>query len=96
MIILLILRLTGVSVRRSGRTILGPIDWSVGDGERWVVVGPNGSGKTTLVHVASTYLWPTTGSVEVLGEAIGKVMPAISGGASATRAPGWSRRSIRG
>jgi iron complex transport system ATP-binding protein len=68
-----ILRLTGVSVRRSGRTILGPIDWAVGDGERWVVVGPNGSGKTTLVHVASTYLWPTTGSVEVLGETIGRV-----------------------
>ena len=69
----MILRLTDVSVRRSGRTILGPIDWSVGDGERWVVVGPNGSGKTTLVHVASTYLWPTTGSVEVLGETIGRV-----------------------
>jgi iron complex transport system ATP-binding protein len=68
-----ILRLAGVSVRRSGRTILGPIDWAVGDAERWVVVGPNGSGKTTLVHVASTYLWPTTGSVEVLGETIGRV-----------------------
>ena len=69
----MILRLTGVSVRRSGRTILGPIDWAVDDGERWVVVGPNGSGKTTLVHVASTYLWPTTGAVEVLGETIGRV-----------------------
>jgi iron complex transport system ATP-binding protein len=68
-----ILRLTGVSVRRSGRTILGPIDWSIGDGERWVVLGPNGSGKTTLVQVASTYLWPTTGGVEVLGETIGRV-----------------------
>jgi iron complex transport system ATP-binding protein len=68
-----ILRLSGVSVRRSGRTILGPIDWAVNPGERWVVLGPNGSGKTTLVHVASTYLWPTTGSVEVLGETIGRV-----------------------
>jgi iron complex transport system ATP-binding protein len=68
-----ILRLSGVSVRRAGRTILGPIDWEVADGERWVVVGPNGSGKTTLVQVASTYLWPTTGSVEVLGETIGRV-----------------------
>jgi iron complex transport system ATP-binding protein len=69
----MILRLTGVSVRRSGRTILGPIDWTVGSGERWVVIGPNGSGKTTLAHVASTYLWPTTGAVEVLGETIGRV-----------------------
>jgi iron complex transport system ATP-binding protein len=68
-----ILRLSEVSVRRAGRTILGPIDWSVGPGERWVVFGPNGSGKTTLVQVASTYLWPTTGAVEVLGETIGRV-----------------------
>ncbi len=69
----MILRLIGVSVRRSGRTILGPIDWSVGPGDRWVVIGPNGSGKTTLAQVASTYLWPTTGTVEVLGETIGRV-----------------------
>ena len=68
-----ILRLSGVSVRRSGRTILGPLDWSVESGERWVVIGPNGSGKTTLAQVASTYLWPTTGAVEVLGQTIGRV-----------------------
>jgi iron complex transport system ATP-binding protein len=68
-----ILRLSGVAVRRSGRTILGPVDWSVEAGQRWVVIGPNGSGKTTLVHVASTYLWPTSGTVEVLGETIGRV-----------------------
>jgi iron complex transport system ATP-binding protein len=68
-----ILRLADVSVRRSGRTILGPIDWTVAAGERWVVIGPNGSGKTTLAQIASTYLWPTTGAVEVLGETIGRV-----------------------
>lgn len=66
-----VVRLDGVSVRRSGATILGPVDWIVGDGERWVVLGPNGSGKTTLVQVVSTYVWPSTGGVEVLGERIG-------------------------
>ena len=69
----MILRLSAVSVRRGGRTILGPIDWSIKAGERWIVFGPNGSGKTTLVHVASTYLWPSSGTVEVLGETIGRV-----------------------
>jgi iron complex transport system ATP-binding protein len=68
-----VLRLEGVAVRRSGRTILGPLDWTVRAGERWVVFGPNGSGKTTLLQVASTYLWPSAGSVSVLGERIGSV-----------------------
>jgi iron complex transport system ATP-binding protein len=68
-----VVRLVGVTVRRAGRTILGPIDWTIRSAERWVIVGPNGSGKTTLVQVASTSLWPTTGSVEVLGEQIVRV-----------------------
>ena len=68
-----ILDLQRVSVRRSGRTILGPLDWRVARGERWAIVGPNGSGKTTLLHVCSTYLWPSTGSVAVLGQRIGEV-----------------------
>jgi iron complex transport system ATP-binding protein len=67
-----ILQLTGVTVRRSGRTILGPIDWVVGDGERWVVLGRNGSGKSTLLSVASMNLWPSSGIVEALGERYGR------------------------
>lgn len=35
------------------------------------MVGPNGSGKTTVLRVASTYLWPSRGSVSVLGQEIG-------------------------
>jgi iron complex transport system ATP-binding protein len=61
-----------VTVRRAGHTILGPLDWVVRDGERWVVLGPNGSGKTTLLSVASMNLWPTAGTVEVLGERYGR------------------------
>jgi iron complex transport system ATP-binding protein len=68
-----VLRLSQVTVRRAGRTILGPIDWQVDRGQRWVVVGPNGAGKTTLLEVAGTSLWPTTGSVEVLGARVGGV-----------------------
>jgi iron complex transport system ATP-binding protein len=64
--------LRDIVVRRAGRTILGPLDWSVAPGERWVVLGPNGSGKTTLMSVASMRLWPTAGTVEVLGERYGR------------------------
>jgi len=68
-----VLRLSGVGVRRAGRWILAGIDWEVRPGERWVIVGPNGAGKTTLASIAATYLWPTNGTVEVLGERIGGV-----------------------
>jgi iron complex transport system ATP-binding protein len=68
-----IIRLDGVSVRRSGRTILGPLDWVVAPGERWVVLGANGSGKSTLLSVVDMGLWPTTGRVEILGERYGRI-----------------------
>jgi iron complex transport system ATP-binding protein len=65
--------LHGVSVMRSGNLLLDAIDWRVATGERWVLLGPNGSGKTTLVSVASTYIWPSRGSVTVLGQRLGAV-----------------------
>ena len=69
----MIIELAGVSVRRGGRTILGPLDWVVGSGQRWVVLGANGSGKSTLLSIADMSLWPTTGRVEVLGERYGRI-----------------------
>jgi iron complex transport system ATP-binding protein len=69
----MIVDVRGLVVRRAGRTILGPLDWQVRAGERWVVLGPNGSGKTTLLSVIGLTLWPTAGTVEVLGSRYGKV-----------------------
>ena len=60
-------------VERSGRTILGPLEWTIRDGERWVVLGPNGSGKTTLMSVIGLSLWPTAGTVDVLGARYGRI-----------------------
>lgn len=37
-----------------------------------MVLGPNGSGKTTLMRLASLYLHPSRGEVEVLGHALGR------------------------
>jgi iron complex transport system ATP-binding protein len=67
------LRLVDVGLVRDGSTILHGIDWTVGEGERWIVLGANGSGKTTLVRIASLYLHPSSGTVEVLGEILGRV-----------------------
>ena len=66
------LRLTDVCVARDGRTVLAPLSWEVNDGERWSVLGANGSGKTTLIQVAALYLHPSAGTVQVLGETLGR------------------------
>jgi len=65
--------LQGVTVRREGVPVLTGVDWRVAAGERWVVLGPNGSGKTTLLQVAAARLWPTSGTVVVLGARLGAV-----------------------
>lgn len=65
--------LVGVSVVRGAHLMLPTIDFQVRRGEHWVILGPNGSGKTTLLRVIAMTLHPTTGTVEVLGERLGRV-----------------------
>ena len=65
--------LRDVTVRRGGVPVLSGVDWRVEADDRWVVLGPNGSGKTTLLQVAAARLWPTAGTVEVLGARLGGV-----------------------
>ena len=68
-----ILELSDISVRRGDRVILGPLNWQVLEGERWVILGPNGAGKTTLLQICSSLIHPTTGEINILGEKLGKV-----------------------
>ena len=68
-----VLSLQNVSVRKGDRTILGPLNWEVHAGERWVILGPNGAGKTTLLQMCATLAHPTIGTVSILGEQLGKV-----------------------
>jgi iron complex transport system ATP-binding protein len=68
-----VIRMDGVGVRRSGTDLLADLDWTVELDERWVVLGPNGAGKTTLLRLAAAEMHPTTGTVELLGERLGRV-----------------------
>ncbi|MEU6130164.1 ABC transporter ATP-binding protein [Saccharopolyspora sp. NPDC047091] len=63
----------GVGVRRGGNALLSDVNWSVELDERWVVLGPNGAGKTTLLRLAAAELHPSDGTVDVLGERMGRV-----------------------
>ena len=68
-----ILELSNISVQRGDRTILGPLDWQILEGQRWVILGPNGAGKTTMLQVCSSLIHPTSGQVQIRGETLGRV-----------------------
>ena len=67
------LRFQSVDLDRLTAPILRGVDWTVGSADRWVILGPNGSGKTTMFELASGYLHPTRGTVEILGRRLGRV-----------------------
>ena len=67
-----VLRCTAVSLVLDGARILDGIDWTVHADERWVVLGANGAGKTSLLRIAALYQHPSSGSVEVLGQRLGR------------------------
>ena len=68
-----ILELSNITVRRGDRVILGPLNWQVLEGQRWVILGPNGAGKTTLLQICSSLIHPTSGDINILGEKLGRV-----------------------
>ncbi len=68
-----VLQLTSVDLVRGERTILRDLNWQVESDERWVILGPNGSGKTTLCKLASLYMHPSRGTIDVLGRRLGRV-----------------------
>jgi iron complex transport system ATP-binding protein len=61
-----------VTVIRSGREILSKVNWTLPAGACAGILGPNGSGKSTLVRVIMGQIWPSIGSVSVLGQTFGE------------------------
>ena len=61
-----------ITLEIDGTCILDDVTWEIRAGERWVVLGPNGAGKTTLLRIAALYQHPTRGTVEVLGQRLGR------------------------
>ena len=58
-----LLTLEKLSVRIRGTLVLKGIDWQIGLGEQWAIVGPNGSGKTTLVKTIAGLLPSVSGNI---------------------------------
>ena len=68
-----VLQLDDVTVRRGDKTILDEVSLTVRADERWVVLGPNGAGKTTVLQLATGRLYPTSGTIDILGERLGTI-----------------------
>lgn len=65
--------LKDVTVRRGISVLLDSVNLSIGEDERWVLLGPNGAGKTTLLSILAANLFPSSGTVQLLDEVLGKV-----------------------
>jgi ATP-binding cassette subfamily F protein uup len=57
--------LTDVTVRFGNKTVLDKVDWTIGPGDRFGLLGENGAGKTTLLNVITGQLQPTSGFVKI-------------------------------
>lgn len=61
-----------LTLRREQSLILDDVSLEMKQGENWVILGRNGSGKTTILEMMTGYLFPSSGSVEVLGYKYGQ------------------------
>ncbi|MBW5448171.1 ATP-binding cassette domain-containing protein [Cohnella sp. CFH 77786] len=67
------IHLERLTLRRGDKDILRGVDLHIGKGENWTLLGRNGCGKTTVLEMIAGYLFPTTGTVDVLGNRYGTV-----------------------
>jgi ABC-2 type transport system ATP-binding protein len=68
-----VLSAAGVSKSYGDLVALEPLDLSVPEGQRLVLVGHNGSGKTTLLRMAAGLLEPSDGSISIIGSPAGSI-----------------------
>jgi len=62
-----------LSFFRRGERLIHDLSWRVARGEHWAVLGANGAGKTILLRLLTGYLWPSEGTVEILGRLLGQI-----------------------
>lgn len=67
------LKLSHVQFRRNRRVVLQDVNLDIKCGEKWVLFGPNGIGKSSLVAMMATRGFPSSGTVDILGNRLGKV-----------------------
>lgn len=64
------LELSGIKVRRDGRTVLNIEHLSVMRGEVLTIIGPNGAGKSTMLLAMAGLIQPDYGEIQFQGKAL--------------------------
>ena len=62
-----IIEASQLGFQTGNHAIIKNIDWTIRQGEHWVVFGMNGCGKTTLLSLIAGYQTPTSGDLRVFG-----------------------------
>ena len=60
-----VFELKQATVAYEGRIVLDHLDWLIGPGDRYGILGENGAGKTTLLRLLDGKLTPTSGRVKI-------------------------------
>ena len=68
-----LLELEDVTFRRENKEIIRGVSLTVRAGEHWALLGANGAGKSTLMRLCGAVAHPSSGTVRVLGERLGRV-----------------------
>ncbi|MEF2977601.1 ABC transporter ATP-binding protein [Subtercola sp. YIM 133946] len=64
--------LEGVTFVRQHKQILDRVTFTVDSGEHWALLGPNGAGKSTILGFCGAVTHPTSGTVRLFGEQLGR------------------------
>jgi ABC-type multidrug transport system ATPase subunit len=68
-----VLSAAGVSKAYGDLVALEPLDLTIPEGQRLVLVGHNGSGKTTFMRMAAGLLEPSDGEIRIVGQPAGSI-----------------------
>lgn len=72
-----VLKLSGLSKKFDGKTVVDHISLDIKEGEIFGLLGPNGAGKSTTLNMVCSLLKPTSGSIEAFGMDAAKSMKKI-------------------
>jgi iron complex transport system ATP-binding protein len=62
-----------VDLVRDDQLLLDQVSVAIRAGEHWALLGPNGAGKSTLLQIMATGAYPSRGTVDILGNRLGRV-----------------------